>query len=496
VRTASRTTVALAVVAVVVAALAVNGWYALTTAFYVNHVSGVWLGLADDLARGVFYRELIGPAGYGGTRYFPLFFSAVAALMKAGLSPLAAGFAISLLGGVLLAGGAGWAASRLGLPRDLVAAVAMFTLAAPFVQQTMFSIRSDVLATGLVALGLAAIAPAWRDDAARRPWPGVAAVMFTLAVAAKITTLYAPAAAVTSLVLCRRRQEAARLVLFLAGGAAVLGLVLTVGSGGRAIESFRACALGGDTAGAWLAGGLWSTGSVLFGPSRFLGATLGLAIVAWLAGLRRTWRGLPSILLACAVGSTSLVLASPGTIYTNQMTDVYLAAILVIAAFLARHVRFQATALVVLLVLAAGAARVNVSAWWSPEVRRMALDLPAERRQLSDLVGRFRSPVLTEAPELAVLAGTRPIVLDPFSLRVVMLGRPEVAGDLARRIDAREFSAVVLMHDPGTAAGRGWYTNVELGWPIVERILANYRMTDTAAGFRVYRPVAAPETVR
>src|SRR5690349_3712070 len=42
---------------------------------YLNHVSGVWATLADDVAHGVVYRPLVSDLGYGGTRYFPLYFT-------------------------------------------------------------------------------------------------------------------------------------------------------------------------------------------------------------------------------------------------------------------------------------------------------------------------------------------------------------------------------------------------------------------------------------
>ncbi len=47
------------------------------------------------------------------------------------------------------------------------------------------------------------------------------------------------------------------------------------------------------------------------------------------------------------------------------------------------------------------------------------------------------------------------------------------------------------MCDPESRGGRGWYTNMDLGWPIVSRILANYELDRVTAGLRVYRPKAA-----
>jgi hypothetical protein len=41
---------------------------------HLEHVAGVWIAQAVDLANGTFYRAPYGPYGYGGGRYFPLFF--------------------------------------------------------------------------------------------------------------------------------------------------------------------------------------------------------------------------------------------------------------------------------------------------------------------------------------------------------------------------------------------------------------------------------------
>jgi hypothetical protein len=99
-----------------------------------------------------------------------------------------------------------------------------------------------------------------------------------------------------------------------------------------------------------------------------------------------------------------------------------------------------------------------------------------------------RGPVLSESPELLALAGVRPYLLDPFTLRVLSLRRPELLRQLQQELDARRFSAVVLMYDPESVAGRGWYTNVDFGWPIMSSILANYTFTEVKAGLRVYHP--------
>jgi lysylphosphatidylglycerol synthetase-like protein (DUF2156 family) len=50
------------VAAIAGAVIAVHAWYAVAGAYYVGHVSAVWLTLADDFSRGEMYRPLVGPA--------------------------------------------------------------------------------------------------------------------------------------------------------------------------------------------------------------------------------------------------------------------------------------------------------------------------------------------------------------------------------------------------------------------------------------------------
>src|SRR5215218_5679138 len=65
---------------------------------YLNLGSGVWLALARDTHDGIFYRPLWNGTEYGGTRYVPTLFLAIAMLMRAGIPVVAAGVSVSMLG--------------------------------------------------------------------------------------------------------------------------------------------------------------------------------------------------------------------------------------------------------------------------------------------------------------------------------------------------------------------------------------------------------------
>jgi hypothetical protein len=479
---------AMAAAGVVGAALAIHGWHAVTTGSYVDFVSGVWLTLADDLAHGVFYRDLIGPDGYGGTRYFPLFFTPIGALIRLGASPVASGLTVSLGAGALLLLGVRQFLTRIGLIGPMAVALSLFVLAPRFAQQTLLAIRSDILAAALVVWGLAWLLPAFDEERPRARQLAVAALCFVLAAAAKITTLYAPAAAVIALAWSARLTASARLSALIAIGTAAMVGIVALASGGRAIESWRVCAFAGAGMADWLRSLPSAFVSQVIGPSRVFSAVCVVAAGAWAVLLRTNGPRLPLVLFPVALGATAVVLASPGTIATNQLVDVFVVCVLLIGWTLARHPRWQSPAAACLLVLSLAAARQSVNPVWSGELRQHAVRLSAERAELARAVAAIGGPVLSESPETLLAAGVRPYLLDPFALRVVTLERSDVLDDVRRRLDARFFPAVVLEFDPESARGRGWYTNLDLGWPIVSRVLANYELESVMAGLRVYKP--------
>lgn len=469
---------------------AVHAWVSLAGGGGANLVSGVWLALARDSRDGLFYRGLLDDGVYGGTRYFPLFFLAIAALLRAGLGPLAAGYAASLAGAVVLAAGAGAFARALGLRLPAALGAAAFAVAPYFVHESTFAIRVDPLASGLALFGLAVVARRLDADAPITiPMALATTALFTAAVAAKPTMLFAPSAAVAALLLARRGGDA-----LLLAASATAAIVLLMGaiwwsSAGRAIDAFRVGALGG--------GGLPLPSVGTFTHLASLVATSAvLTVVAAFVALRliaapRAWTRLPVVATAAATVGTALVMVSPGTILANQVIDVYApAAVFLVwstaAGDAARPRRpVWTTVLVVLMVWMAAQNGARIARGLTAVRTSAAADGRAA------IVDRYRTcggAVLAESPLVPVLAGDRPVVLDPFALRVSAIARPEIRDHLLRRIRAREFSCVLLEYDPATAAGERWYRNVDFGWEIVEAVLRDYAYAETAGGRRVYVP--------
>jgi hypothetical protein len=451
-----------------------------------NHVSGAWMALAEDLAHGQFYRPILDPdLGYGGTRWFPLAFAAHAALRVAGLDLLTAGYALSIAIGLLLVAAAYVLLRRVGAARGPAGAFAVLTLGTFATQYALSSIRYDLLPVALGALGLAALA--------RGPSPraiATAAVLFALAFAAKPTGLTAPAAAIAWLLVRRERRSALTL------GALVGVLAVAVVAATDALSDGRFLALLGATA----TGGA-RLRDLAAAPVRLAQhlaisdpagiALLGAAFAVALAGSRRHVRAarrgvgrpelLPVLWLGAALAGILVVFASPGT-DENHLVELEVAAALALGASwrargtagsIARGLAPVACALGV--VVAAGLAREDLASSRLAELRAVAAALPP-------------GVVVSEDPLLPLVVGQRPLVLDGFMLRLAAERDPAIASPLLDGLRRDEFAAVVLLQDLDSQEARGWYRRGNLGLEIVGEVARNYQLTERYGRYHLYLP--------
>jgi hypothetical protein len=482
------------IAALALAAFVAHAWQALSGA-YLSYVSGIWLALGRDLSAGVFYRDLIGPLGYGGTRYFPLFFTIIGGLLTAGIPPLAAGWTASAIAALILATGLARVGRALGAPRSMQWLLAACAIAPYFVQQTLFEVRADVIAAGLNLWGLGSIVGVWRDETNPRPRVGGAALWFTLAFAAKITSLSVPACVFVALVLSRRVPVAVRFAAQLAVGLVLFFGVVELASAGRALESWRACMFAGSSEGgtvtAMLSGDFIRFASFSHLLTVLLVLDVAVLVAAFLAGARALW--LPAALFGGVTVSTALTLSSPGTIPSNQIIEwlqMSFVVLIVVAASRPSLTRPLSAVLAVMVVWMAVQDVVRVRHLVDTRAERTTV---AVRNDVARFVGAASTPVLAESSLWQVLAGQQAYLLDPFALRVVMMSRRDIARDLEQKIDAHYFSSVIFQVDPTTPQGRGYYEHVNFGWPITARILEQYRFDSRPAhDVWIYVPKTAP----
>lgn len=452
-----------------------------------NHVSGAWMALAEDLAHGTFYRELHDPAlGYGGTRFFPLVFGLHAGLRALGVDLLTAGYALSLAAGLLVVAGAFAFLRAVGLARPTAAAFAVLSLAAFATQYSLASMRGDLLPVALGALGLATVA---RGPTRARLLAGGA--LFVLAFAAKPTALTAPAAAVLWLALRRERRPALALAGGVAAGAVAVVAVTELLSAGRFLTILSGTALGGAELLDLVRAPVRLVRHVVVEDPAAVGL-VGAAIATTLAGLRSRMRALrrrkddPALLaalwLVAALGAVVLVYASPGT-GVNHLVEVEVAAAVALGAAWAG----RGTPVLIARALAPVAAAVGLTVALGSIREDRASSRLAELRAIGATIPPGAS-ILSEDPLVPLVRGERPVVLDPWMLRLAAERDPSLDRELVQELRRRSFGAVVLFRDLSAPGAQEWYDRGNLGLELVREIARGYRLAASHGHYRLYLP--------
>jgi len=460
----------------------------IASGMYLNLGTGVWLGLARDTYDGMFYRPLWNSGEYGGTRYFPVLFVLTAGLMRTGLSAVSAGVFVSVAGVVAMAAAVALLLKRMGASLAFVLAGSSLALAPYFVHQTAFAVRCEPIAAAFAIFGLATITPIDRRASSTKHLL-LASVFFVAAFMTKVTCVYAPAAATLALLLAGRRGAAVKLAAStMVGSIALLGLVNAV-SGGRAIESFRACALAGSSLLSLFSLTAITRAIELIATSHLLTVVFLLTAIVLVVS-RTEWGKLPALYLLMAAGVTGVIFTSPGTILTSQIVDAYVATIVVLTMALARQTgQVRDAGYIVLAGLGLWTAGQNVARISSMIENATVRSGREAQRQLVAAVHSCDGPIVSESAMTPLLAGERPILLDAFAFHVVVRNRPEIERDLVERIARREFACIVIEQDPGTPKGDAWYTNVNLTGRVVDAMRHSYHFERTIAGERFYRAV-------
>lgn len=464
-----------------------------------DNASGVWTALAQDLARGIFYRPTADAFGFGGTRYMPLFFALHAGLIRLSLDPATAGMVLTLASAVLFDLALLAALRELGIEWPLAIPLAVLPHATIAFQLLTIQVKGDFLAAALnmwgIGLGL---------RYARRPSAPLFAaciLAFLGAFLTKFTTVGGAVAVCGWLYWCGRRRAA----LALAAALGALGVASLAGldwaSDGRAFASFAAAAAGGMHTTYALGAPLWFLRSAAQDPISLI--VLAAASLYAIARLRQGAPGFAAAYFVLAAGFTLLIFTSPGT-DTNHLLDVLGASALLFGDQLTRAPRRARLAVGALAALAG-----LTAASWMPgmiSVRSVIeKDGRPRRREVTDIAARLgpaAHDLLSENPILPVMLGQRPEVLDPFNLRLLARQRPEVAREFRRRMDANSFGAVVLsdytgadlLHTPAalqacTASdGARCYGDVVFPPGFLRLLERNYVLSFVERPFVVYTP--------
>jgi hypothetical protein len=449
--------------------------------YYMSHVEGAWLTCAYDFVHGVLYRPLFGPIGYGGTRFFPLYFILTGILSRIFGRLENAGLILSAASVLLLGCGCFVLLRRLNVNLLLSLAAVTAVLSAATTHEALLQTKGDGLAAMLNICGITLCL----SPKEKRVWLYLAAILFSLAFAAKLTTVFGFASVILVWTLSRRFQDVWRLGLATCLGYVAVVSAMYFGSGGRALEIFRVCASGG--------------GSITYAfeaPLQMIGTALEydpvmvVFLVPATAFAFSYFKKIPTEILPIyffvVLAATTVIFGSRGTL-SNHLLDLHVAGVLVLAYSASRNSAFaeistgiMAVGLVVACLQIATDLHYNLS---RPSRR-------AEMRQLVEKIPADGRPILAENAFVVVQSGRTPYLLDPFMFRVFTARYPALGIDLQDKLAHRGFAAVVLERNPDSEVGRNWYEDVHFGGTFVQDLEANYALSYSVGPEYVYLPKA------
>jgi hypothetical protein len=474
----------MAAVVLIVLIAGMRVWVSWGSDAWINHPAGVLIAMAADLKNGIFYRPLYGPAGYGGTRYFPLYFVLHAGLMKLGVPVLPAAYLLSAASVVALLAGVFYLLRALEVEPWLAACSACALLAAGCAQYSLLSPHADGMASALNVWGLAVCV---------RPKPSyrkvlLASLLFTLAWSAKITTVFGVAATFVWFLATGIPQMACALAAATAFGYLLVGGAMILASHGRVLQIFRACATGGAGL-LGIATGPWNmlVQAARLDPAVLLFALLAMLVLARVIFAARLWQNLPALFFVAVLLVTAVIYGSPG-LNENHLLDVQVASVVLIASWLARvEVPLYKQLGISILALTILAATLPLLRQFKNRDLRFHRD---RFQTVLGLVSGSGKPILAENPVVPVLAGQQSYVLDPWMLRLLRTRTPGLGDPLLEGLRHQAFGAVVLcMADPKTSFGRWWFQTTHFGPGFASALNENYRLVKTVDDQKIYLPV-------
>jgi hypothetical protein len=449
--------------------------------YYMSHAEGAWMTSAYDFTHGVLYRPLFGPLGYGGTRFFPLYIVVTGSLSRIFGRLEDSGMILSAASVLLLACGCFVVLRRLDVSALLSLGAATAVLTAGTTQEALVHTKGDGLAAMLNVWGLALCAGSNQKE--KRGCLYVAALLFSLAFAAKMTMVFGAAAVICAWAFDHRTKDALRLGVAAAVGYVVVVSAMYFGSGGRVLEIFRVCAGGGGSLTYALGAPYRIVGSILDSDPTML-VFLVPAAAFGLSHFKKFPAHILPIYFVFVLAVTTMIFGSPGTLF-NHLIDLNAAAILLLAYSASRNVALTEIGAGIiafgLIVGCAGLAGALHNDFEQPSLR-------AEIQTILERIPRDGRPILAENSFVVLQSGKSPYMLDPFMFRVATSKYPALGTDLWQKLSHRDFAAVVLERDPEDPAGEKWYREVHFGGEFLQDLKANYSFSYSVGNRQVYIP--------
>jgi hypothetical protein len=478
------------IAALTIATVAVLAWVHVDDRYRVDHVDGARMALAWYANEGTLYPRLREDGFYGGTRSMPLPIVIDAAATRLTGEYLASGKVISYVTMAALVAVTFFVLRSLRCPVPLAASLATMVLLTKAGLGVALSLRGDALPVLLQVLAV------WLATRSRRRSATIAAALLgAMALAAKLSAVWAPMAIVLWLVIRDRRAIAWFLGAYVGFAAALVGIFGALSEGRLFTNAFGLAGAGLDD-GSPLAAPyhLARLAADQITPTWFLLPAVGLG--AWCAFRDRhdaEWL----IALACSSVVLIVVFADIGADW-NHLIDVAVLVPIVIGGLVGRTLPSRPEGRALIAVVAVGILWVNGTSlvtYVLPEtqraiyVARAGVGLDLHPQPLSGLATSETS-LLSEDPYLPVVLEERPVILDPFMFRRIARDDPEATGSLVRRIRAGEFDIIVLLQRVENQALSWWWEDYHFGPEVAAAIRDSYAYRETRGPYHVYEPAA------
>ncbi len=404
--------------------------------------SGVWAAMANDFAEGVLYRPVFDESGYGGTRYMPLFFVLYGILISIFNDPVTAGLSLSLASLIFLDLGIYFLLRETGTSKAIAIPLTFLVHAPISLQLLTLATRGDFLAAGMNVWGILFALKYFRTNS----WSvlTLSACCFLGAIFTKFTTVGGLIVVALYLLIKEKRLSA----FYLAGLTVLTTLALLWGineiSEGKALASFQACILGGVHTGYALKTPLWFATVIIRDPFFFVLLCLAIFLAAKIKPDH--WKSFVPLYFGFTLLSTVAIFSSPGT-DSNHLLDLLVACVLILAFQFQRDENFSKAYNFYFLFIIAGILFMWIPGTISIKDRIESAGRPTRDtlHAIAQELGPEKKNLLSENPMIPLLMGQRPIVMDPFSLRIIAQKSPEVRADFTRKIENHFFEAIILL---------------------------------------------------
>jgi hypothetical protein len=468
--------------------------------YRVIHTQGVWVAVAEAARAGHLYPPIFDGEHYAGTRYMPLPILLNALTSTIVGDPLIAGKLLAAILMATLLALVVFVLRGFSCPWPLAAALAVVVVATETGLQAATTIGGDLL-PAVLQVGALAVTLHGRG----RRVILIAGGLAGLAVASKLTGVWAFLGVTTWLVMQAQWRRAAIFAVACVGTAAmILGAVQLLTDGGLTEHLL-----------AFSVAGVHSAASLLRGPNQILynllghasGAVVLLPLAVLGALLSSGWRQLSVIHLSLGYALLLLlvVYTDVGTGF-NQLLDLVVLTTLAVGHLAGRAATSTDRAMGSVVALA-----VVVTVFWAAGldlVRTVGFDLRRTRAAMTAgetnaraatvvaSVVRPEEEVLAEDPSIYVALGRRPLVMDPFMVMRLERVQPQRVDPLISWIADRRFDLIVLVVPLEDRTLDYWWTDYHFGPRVVNALRDSYAPDRRIGRYHLYRPRPLPVNAR